>query len=612
MKNQNHQSAKSYEDFLAIFLGAHENPRPNQLIVLKEFPEEDKILLQGPTGTGKTALIYTFLKGHCGDTGNGFYIVPNKTLVDQVVKLYPEIKPMYGRNEYPCLYYDKEFKADEIPCSILRDCPHRVNLTTGETHTEGSTPCPYLQAKYESRQASLVACTTNYYFFEALSGSREKLPDAIGIDEVHEFSNSIRRMISYDISDFQLDQFWELLSSIECRSEAKLIMTFKEEMIKIIQEHASNGRTSLLNDESLKKLLKILLKLEKGNIDEKIKKAIENKQIDTKEDRELLRSLDVFTNDLYRYIRSLEFALEGKDRKPLSYVFGYWDKKVEPGKKTEFTLTIKSYRIAGLTRTKLLPEKYIACSATIGSDPRMLRMDTGIDGKFIDLKSEFPIENSAIFMPEDVPDLSVKGSRRNDKNRTLRKILIGCQKGKEQGIRSLVIVVSEKEREKCVTFAEELGLVTISYGNGVKPKEAVRRFRDGEGDVLIGTEAQVGQGIDLPDGICEFIFYLRPGYPTPDDPSAQFEERIYGNARWALWTWRVILKMLQARGRNQRSAQDKGCIFLMSKQFKRFTYGGLPEWLKPAYKGQISFDEAIAHGIKLLKNNNISNRSTVS
>lgn len=602
MKNQKNQTSKSLEDFLAIFHGAHEKIRPNQLIVIKEFPNEDKILLQGPTGTGKTALGYTFLKGHCGDIGNGFYICPSKTLVDQVVKLYPEIKPMYGRNEYPCLFYNSEFKADEIPCSILKECSHRVSLETGKTFLEGAKPCPYLQAKFESRQASIVACTTNYYFFEALSHTREKLPDAIVIDEVHEFSNSIRRMLSYNITDYKLEQFWELLSSVECRSEAKSIMTFKEEMIKIIQEHLNNGgQTTLLTDESLKKLLKILLRLERSNIDEKIKKAIEDKSINPKDDRELLRELDVFTNDLYRYIHSLEFALEARDRKPLGYVFGHWNKKTEPGKKAEYTLTIQSYRIAGLTKNKLLPEKYLACSATLGTDSQMVTKDTGIDGNFIDLVSEFPIENSSIFMPNDVPDLSVKGSRHNDKNHTLRKILIGCQKGKEHGIRSLVIVVSEKEREKCVKFAEDLKLKAVSYGNGIKPKEAITRFRDGEGDVLIGTEAQYGQGIDLPDGVCGFIFYLRPGYPIPNDPQAQFEEKIYGNSRWGLWTWRVIIKMLQARGRNQRSAQDKGCIFLMSKQFHRFTYGGLPEWLRPSYVGQISFDKAIEQGIKLLK-----------
>lgn len=607
MKHQKNQSGKSYDDFLAIFKSAHESPRGNQLSVIKEFPKTNQILLQAPTGTGKTALGFTFLKGHCGKDGNGFYICPSKTLVDQVSSLYPEITPMYGRNEYACLYYESKFKADEIPCSVLKECPHRVDLSNGETFLLNSKPCPYLLAKFKSRQSSLVACTTNYYFFEVLSKSREKMPDAIVIDEAHEFSNSIRRMLSYNITDLKLDQFWELLSFLECRLEAKQILFFKEKMMNIIKDNYTfSSRTTILKDDSLKELLKILLKLERNNIDEKIKKAIADKKVDLKADRELLRDLDIFTNDLYRYIRSIEFALETNERKPLGYVFGYWNKKKEEGKKSEHTLTIQSYRMAGLTQNKLLPEKYLAYSATIGSDARMLQMDTGIGGKFIDLQSEFPIANSLIFMPDDVSDLSFKGSRHNDKNKTMRKILSGCKSGKNNGIRSLIIVISEKEREKCVKFAEEEGLIPISYSNAVKPKEAVTRFRNGEGDVLIGTEAQFGQGIDLPDELCGFIFYLRPGYPTPENPQVQFEERIYGNNRWSIWTWRVILKMLQARGRNQRSATDKGCIFLMSAQFKRFTYGGLPEWMRPAYVGQISFEKSIEKGIEMLNNGNKS------
>ena len=589
------------KDFLANFHLVHSSMRKNQSLVLDQFPNGNKFLLQAPTGTGKTALGYTFLKTHCGETGNGFYVCPSKTLVNQVVELYPDIKPMYGRNEYPCHYYNDEYKADEIPCSLLKECPHRVNLTDGTTFEEGRTPCAYLHAKYESRNASLVACTTNYYFFEALSRTRETLPDAVVVDEVHEWSNSLRRMLSYKITDHRLDQFWELLSSIECRSEAKLIMTFKETMIEVIRAHASGQRTSLITDDSLKVLLKILLKLERSGIDVKIKQAIKDRKISPKDDRELLRALDIFTNDLYRYIRSLEFAIEATDRKPLSYVYGYWDKVLEEGKSVQYVLTIQSYYIAGLTKAKLLPDTYLACSATIGTDTVALSRDTGIEGTFIDLKSEFPIAHSRIFMPDDVADLSEKGKKRNDLNRTLRTILRACSKGAKNGIRSLVIVVSETERKQCLKFAEEEGLQAISYGDGIKPRDAVIRFRNGEGDVLIGTEAQYGQGIDLPDGVCGFIFYLRPGYPMPTDPQAQFEEKLYRNARWGLWTWRVILKMLQARGRNQRSAEDLGCIFLMSRQFKRFTYGGLPEWLRPAYVGQINLDDAILQGISLLK-----------
>lgn len=598
-KHQNHQSRPPYKAFLANFKRVHDDPRPNQLVVLGHMPEQDALLVQAPTGTGKTALGYSFLKTNCTHSDNGFYVCPNKTLVDQVVTQYPEIMPMYGRNEYPCYYYEQEYKADEIPCSLLRDCPHRVDLETGQTFEPGARPCQYLLAKYKSRHSNLVACTTPYYFYEALG--RPELPHAIVIDEVHKWADSIRSMMQYQITDAILEQFWELLTSIECRTEAKYIRTFCDTMVGIIRQYESGRRTSLLTDDDLRDMLKILLKINRSNIDDKIKKAIAQKKIDPKADRELLNALDRFTGSLYKYVKSLEFALENKERKPLSYVFGYWDRELVPGKKVQYVLNIRSYYIAGLTKARLMPEKRLAMSATVGAHPDILIKETGIDGTFIDLSSDFPIEHTKIFIPTDTPDLSVKSRNRNDKNRTIRQMLRGVCTGKKKGIRSLIIVVSEDERKKCLEFASEEGVEAMSYSSTVKPREAVQLFREGVGDVLIGTESQYGEGIDLPDGIAGFTFYLRPGYPSPEDPQSQFEERRLGNSRWAVWTWRVITKMLQARGRTIRSTADKGCIFLMSQQFKRFTYGGLPKWLQPAYVYTKSFDECIQDGVKLLK-----------
>ncbi len=599
MKHQKNQSEKALSAFLANFRRVHKESRPNQHVVMQKMPENNAVLLQAPTGTGKTALGYTFLKTHCESGENGFYVCPNKTLVDQVVKLYPEVMAMYGRNEYDCLYYSDPYKADEIPCSLLRDCGSRVDLETGETFEKGAKPCPYLQAKYQSRKKQLVACTTPYYFFEALG--REELPNAIVIDEVHKWADSIRGMLQYNITDARLEEFWALLTAIDCISEAKNIRDFADSMIATIRQYEAGRRTSLITDDDLRTMLKIILKIKRSKIDEKVKKAILEKKINPKTDREILNDLDEFTGSLYNYVRSLEFALETKERKPLTYVFGYWDKKLEEGKKAQYVLTIRSYAIAGLTKAKLLPEKRLAMSATIGDDPQILMNETGITGEFIDLVSDFPIENTRICIPDDAVDLSMKGMRRNDKNRTLRQILQGVLVGKRAGIRSLVIVVSEDERKKILDFASEIGVEAISYSETIKAREAVNMFRDGIGDVLVGTEAQYGEGIDLPDGAAGFTFYLRPGYPSPEDPQAQFEERRLGNRRWALWTWRVILKMLQARGRTIRSVDDKGYIFLMSKQFKRFTYAGLPKWLKESYVYTRTFDEALKDGVKMMK-----------
>ncbi|HXK31523.1 MAG TPA: DEAD/DEAH box helicase family protein, partial [Candidatus Paceibacterota bacterium] len=93
-------------------------------------------IIESGTGTGKTAVEYTLLRAAEAKGGKTlFLITPNKTLVDQIRKEFPGLKVALGRNEHPCLYYpDEELRADEIPCSLLQDCPHRVNQETGATH----------------------------------------------------------------------------------------------------------------------------------------------------------------------------------------------------------------------------------------------------------------------------------------------------------------------------------------------------------------------------------------------------------------------------------------------------------------------------------------------
>lgn len=150
-------------------------------------------------------------------------------------------------------------------------------------------------------------------------------------------------------------------------------------------------------------------------------------------------------------------------------------------------------------------------------------------------------------------------------------------------------------------LCEEESVRAISYGNGVKPREALLEFKSGGADVLVGTVANYGEGIDLPRQIAPAIFFLRPGYPRPDDPGTVFEEKRYGSNRWKLWNWRVIVEALQVRGRNIRSSEDLGVTIFVSQQFRRFLKVSLPEWLQSSYCGDKQWDKIIMEAKKLLK-----------
>ena len=147
---------------------------------------------------------------------------------------------------------------------------------------------------------------------------------------------------------------------------------------------------------------------------------------------------------------------------------------------------------------------------------------------------------------------------------------------------------------------EEEGVKAVSYGNGVTAREAALRFKDGEGDCLVGTAGNFGEGVDLPRQIAPVIFGFRPAYPPPDDPRTQFEERRYGNNRWAIWNWRVMLSVLQWRGRNIRSEDDLGVTIFISQQFRRSVFAALPKTLQSSYKGNLTLDQCVKEAMGLV------------
>jgi len=164
------------------------------------------VILELPTGSGKTAIGYTVLKTlEAIGRGPLFYIAPTKTMVEQIRQFHPEVKIVFGRSEYPCLYYtDRQISAEEAPCSLL-NCPHRVDQETGQTETSGISPCPYLWAKYQAKQGGIVVCTAAFYLFTHLFCGWSE-PAGLIIDEAHQMARVVRNCLSYEITDYHLNK----------------------------------------------------------------------------------------------------------------------------------------------------------------------------------------------------------------------------------------------------------------------------------------------------------------------------------------------------------------------------------------------------------------------
>jgi Rad3-related DNA helicase len=63
----------------------------------------------------------------------------------------------------------------------------------------------------------------------------------------------------------------------------------------------------------------------------------------------------------------------------------------------------------------------------------------------------------------------------------------------------------------------------------------------------------------------------------------------------------MIQKAMQWRGRNIRGPQDKGVTFFFDSRFRRFLFGGMPKWLQPSYRGDLTLQECIEDALLVLE-----------
>lgn len=588
--------------------------------------------IESPTGSGKTAVEYTVLKAAERKlSGSLFWIAPNKTIVEQIHNEFPDVHVVYGQNEYPCPWAAENFEEEpkkpvtasqlpilaedpnvprvsDIPHLLHKQCPHYVDQSTGATLAPGVVPCPYYQQKYEAKQGGVVLCTMSFYLFARLFSRDFEETDALVIDEVHQLANVVRYSLSYEITDWHLSRAIKLLKRLEksTRSEIATLAKFLRALRHITKARSREPyEETLLDEDEIRRLIAILEDIDDEKLLRKIEQAVKKRLIDPRQERVTLKQLETLVRDIRRYIHSFEYSLAEHDeegyikRGPLNYTCAFYREEKGEHERYQHKLVIRCHYVAPLIRKRLLAPLTVSFSATIG-DPEVFGYETGIRHQFFGLPSAFPADHTRVYIPSDARNLAMNSRNRRDLTQTLRKIARACKRFARKGHRSLVVVISNAEREKFLMLAAEEYVNAVSYGNGVTAKEAAIAFRDGEGDTLVGTAANYAEGIDLPKQTAPVIFFLRPGYPNPRDAGTQFEERRFGNMRWALWNWRVMQQALQVRGRNIRSRSDVGVTFFMSQQFRRWLHAALPEWLQPAYRNDLTMEEAIADAEKLL------------
>ncbi|MDD5569447.1 MAG: DEAD/DEAH box helicase family protein, partial [Candidatus Pacebacteria bacterium] len=419
------------------------------------------VIIESPTGSGKTAVEYAIIAAsRKSEKGPAFLVTPNKTILEQIMQEgFPDLKVALGRNEHKCLYYKEDVGADEVPCSMLRDCPHRIDQSTGKTSEPGVSPCPYLLQKYEARQGSMIACTMAFYLFSQLFSRAFDDPACLVIDEAHRIADVVRSSLSYEISDWHLKQSIELLEKIGA-GEAKILKKFLTALKRIAKaKKRAAYEETLLDDDEIRRLISILEGIDPDALIEKVERAVRKREIDPVNDRVVLKKLEMLVRDLRRYIHSFEYSLEAEGRKPLNYTCAFYKGEKGENGKVQYKLVIKCYYVAPLIR-KILARSTAAFSATIGK-PDVFGYETGIRGAYLSLDSAFPVDHTRIYMPSNTPNLAMKARGKRDMTKTLRQIARACKRFAQKGHRSLVVTISNAEREKFLMLAKEEGVDAV-------------------------------------------------------------------------------------------------------------------------------------------------------
>lgn len=584
--------------------------RPKQEIGLKYVADNGSSVLELPTGEGKTAMEVTIARTAKKHFKSCFLVTPTKTVLEQIRQRFPnDFTIALGRGDFPCFFYERDkeslsaesktkFKADQIPCSMLHTCPHRVDQETGETKEPGAFPCPYLKQKFEAKTSRKpVLATLAFYLYSRLFSKGFPEPDVLIIDEVHKLPETVRGALSYDITDWHVERAVAILDQVEEHEASAALDHFRKRMVSIVKRKSSK-RGTLLEASEITELLDILDSIDSRAIERSVAKAMKDDTLDAEDDVHVFKKVESVVKNLRRYVRSLQLSLPLGNRGALAYTYAYHVEDKDEKDRVGNKLVVCSHYINPLVKL-LLGKTTVALSATIG-DNVIFGQESGVQLPFLTLPPSFPAEKTRIFMPTDTPNLAFNERKHGDVTKVMRRVARAAKKLAGKGIRSLHVTVSNEEREKLLALMVEEGVKAISYGNGVTAKEAAIRFKDGEGDALVGTMSNFGEGVDLPRQIAPAIFVIRPGYPPPDAPRTQFEERRYGNNRWAIWNWRVMLSVLQVRGRNIRSEDDLGVTFFISQQFRRSVFASLPQTLQVSYKGDLTLDQCVKEGIELV------------
>ncbi len=585
---QSQRRAARRRKIAANFPFPFDRPRPGQTELIRSieesFAERKRLMIQAPTGLGKTAgVLYPALKESLARGHKVVYATPKNSqhlVAEDAVHRFQEtgspIKPLTltakskicfkaeplcnpDYCEYAKDYYTKVHEHRLVEKLAKK---RKLSARTFRKMGEEYQVCPFELQLDAAQEADVVICDYNYVFAPRVSsgimtttGAGMEGKPTLVIDEAHNLPSRSMDYYSPSLSSLALEKMRECASDLPKRFRSG----FEELLDGCIQAILSckpndNSRSSRIDPPSAPFL-----------------------------DQEA--SLRAY---LSRYLES-DAEIQPKD--PVLRLCFYWSEftgalqYVTESKREEFFVTFHPHPSGGTVKitccdaSALLKERYdeyesvVAFSATLKPFDYYARL-SGLDPerlKTLEFKSPFPKGHRKILI---IPQISTKYSERERNYPKVAEAIRRITEVKKGNYFAFFPSFEFLERV-LERFDPPSGFEVLRQERQMRTPEIERVLEhlrsSASPSIVFAVQGGVfSEGVDYPGNMVIGAFVVGPPLPSFDlerEEMKAFYEKNYGAGFDYAYTFPAMAKAVQAAGRVIRSENDRGIIVLMDDRF---------------------------------------------
>ena len=491
-----------------------------------------KIILCAPTGVGKSLVGATVSRYF----DSSFTITASKHLQDQYIKDIPFLKPVKGKQNFPCLKMMESEKVDNtrkamrwgLTCDkgqcqekinkngkeVIEVCKFKPTIKQVEDNTQEAKSCHYYLQKYDAL-VSKHSLWNYYAFFQIMKFNKKLFEDYLDrkvsiFDESHKIEDQIMQFIGFDIFSGQVE---------ECNlNTAKYDLTDLDSTIQLIDDIAYSYAKKIKD-------------IKESDSYQKEPDYESVTRLERRYDRAAQAKIDILTDKDNFVVNDPVQDLNGNFR----------------------AISVKPIDVSTFANSFFTTEYQIFMSATIDKfsfcENMGLQQD---DVAFIDtLKSPFPIEHRRIDLL-NIKRLSY-GSTEDDELEVIKTI--DRIMDEHSGERGLILTSSIPRCQKILRYLSPKNTRRIrichSYNKDGKTQDEIisEHAADPTGVLL---SSSLWEGVDLKDDLSRFQIIAKVPYPNYKEKRTKAKMD-----KFPLWyTSQTLTKLLQGFGRSIRSEDD--------------------------------------------------------